>query len=137
MISAFAVLIVLGTVFAIMFGGRRGHEFRPGLARTRVRTVSGPNFGTMLTVVAIAALLVEAGSLPVLSAVPGAAPLLAALAVVLIIGAVVGRGITEVIIGFLAVVVLSMTIGVSGTLTLIVLSALMLWLLAVVRGWMA
>lgn len=71
--AAFAVLIVLGTVFAIMFGGRRGHGFRPGLARTRVRKVSGPNFPTMLAVVAIPALLVEAGSLPVLSTVPGAA----------------------------------------------------------------
>lgn len=91
----------------------------------------------MLTVVAVAALLVEAGGLPVLSTAPGAAPLLAALAVVLIIGGVVGRGMTEVIVGFLAVVVLGITIGVNGTLTLIVLSALMLWLLAVVRGWMA
>lgn len=136
MVSALAVLIMLGTVFAIMLGGR-GHRFSPGLARTRVRKVSGPNFGTMLAVLAVAALLVEAGSLPVLSAVPGAAPLLAALAVVLIIGVVVGRGITEIIIGFLAVVVLGMTVGVSGTLTLIVLSALMFWLLAVVRGWMA
>jgi hypothetical protein len=136
MVSALAVLIVLGTVFAIMLGGR-AHRFRPGLARTRVRKVSGPNFATMLAVLAIAALLVEAGSLPVLSTVPSVAPLLAALAVVLIIGVVVGRGITEVIIGLLAVLVLGMTVGVSGTPTLIVLTAVMLWLLTVVRGWMA
>lgn len=135
MVEPLAVLIVLGTVLAIMFGGR-GHGFRPGLARTNVRKASGPNFASMLAVVGIAALLVEAGSLPVLNAVPGVAPLLVALAVVLIIGVVVGRGITEVIIGFLAVVVLGMTVGVSGTLTLIVVSALMLWLLGLVRGWM-
>ena len=39
-------------------------------------------------------------------------------------------------IGFLAVVVLGMTVGVSGTNTLIILIALLLWLLGLVRGWM-
>lgn len=54
----------------------------------------------------------------------------------LITGVVVGRGLTEVIIGFLAAVVQAMTVGASGMITLIILTCLMLWLLAAVRGWM-
>jgi hypothetical protein len=134
-VELLAVLIVLATVLALLVGGR-SHGFRPGLAKTRVHTVSGPNFGSVLAVVGIAVLIMEAGSLPVVSDVPGMAPLLVALAVVLIIGVVVGRGITEVVIGFLGVVVLGMTVGVSGTLTLVVISGLMLWLLGAVRGWL-
>ncbi len=135
MVEVLSLLIVLGTVFAIILAGR-GHGFRPGLAKTSVRRASGPNAASMLAVVGIAALILEAGNQQVLNGIPSVAPLLATLAVVLIIGVVVGRGVTEVIIGFLAVVVVATTVGVSGTITLIIVTCLMLWLLGAVRGWM-
>jgi len=135
MTGVLALVIVLGTVFAIMIGGR-GHRFRPGLARTRAKKASGPNAASMLAVVGIASLILEAGNLPVFSGVPGVAPLLVALAVVLIIGVVVGRSVTEVMLGLLGVALLVMTSGVESTITLIILTALMVWLLGAVRGWM-
>lgn len=135
MVEPLALLIVLGTVFAIIIGGR-GHRFRPGLARTSARKSSGPNAASILAVVGIASLILEAGNLPVLNGIPGVAPLLVALAVVLIIGVVVGRSVTEVMLGLLGVALLVMTSGLEGTITLIILTGLMVWLLGAVRGWM-
>ncbi len=135
MVGLLAVLIVLGTVFAVMLGGH-GHRFRSRLAKTSMRKASGPNAASVLAVVGIAGLILEVGSLQVLSDVPGVAPLLAALAVVLIIGVVVGRSITEIILGVLGIGVLVLSVGVNGTITLVILAGLMLWLLGAVRGWM-
>lgn len=135
MVEPLALLLVLGTVFAVMIGGR-GHRFRPGLARTSARKASGPNAASMLAVVGIAGVILEAGNLPVLNSIPGVAPLLVALAVVLIIGVVVGRSVTEVILGLLGIALLVMTSGVEGTISLVILTGLMIWLLGAVRGWM-
>jgi len=89
---------------------------------------------SILAVVGIAGLILEAGNSAVLSSIPGVAPVLVAISVVLIIGVVVGRGITELIVGMLGVGMLALSVGVSGAIGLAVLVALMLWLLGVVRG---
>lgn len=136
MVSVLAILVVLGLVLALMIGGR-GHGLRPALANTTVRKATGPNFASMLAVVGIASLILEAASLPVLGEVPGVAPLLVAIAVVLILGVVAARSVTEVILGLLGVGVLILTAGVSGALMLTALVLLMWWLLALVRGFLA
>lgn len=135
MVSVLAVLIMLATVFAVMLGGH-GHGYRPGLAKTRMRKASGPNSGSVLAVIGIAGLVLELGNLSFVSGVPGVAPLLVALAVVLIIGVVVGRSVTEIILSILGIGLLVLSVGVSGALTLAILAGLMLWLLGAVRGWM-
>lgn len=135
MVSGLAVLIVLATIFGLMLG-RRGHTLRPGLMSTRVRRASGPNLGSMVAVVGVAGLLLEAGNSSVAAVVPGLAPVLVAIAVVLIIGIVVAKSLTELIAGALGIGMLAMTVGVAGAIQLVVLIGLMLWLLGLARGFL-
>lgn len=125
-----AVLVALGTVLAVMLGGPR--TFSGRRAATRVRSATGPNLSSVLAVVGIAALTLEAGRLPFLPS--QAAPALAALLVVLVVGTVVAERITPMLSALIGVALLLMTLGPDEAISLIVVTLLLLWLLAAVRG---
>lgn len=125
-----AVLLALGTVFAVILGGPR--RFSGRRAATSVRSATGPNLSSVLAVVGIAALTIEAGRLPFLPS--EAAPAIAALLVVLVVGTVVAGRITPVLMAMIGVALLLMTLGPDEAISLIVITMLLLWLLAAVRG---
>jgi hypothetical protein len=128
---AIAVLIALGSVFAVMLRG--GGSFNGRRASTRVRSATGPNLASMLAVLGIAALVIEAGRLPFLPA--EAAPLLAALVVVLVVGTVVAGRVTPVLTALIGVGLLFVTLGPGEAISLAVMAVLLLWLLGALRGW--
>jgi hypothetical protein len=130
-VGPIAVLICLGFVFAIMFGGG---SFNGRRAATRVRRASGPNLGSMIAVIGIAGLLLDTASLPAVSRFGGSAEILVLVAVVLIIGTAITGKLTSVVVGMLGLVVAGLTLGVTGTVSLLILIALMLWILGAVRG---
>lgn len=131
--GAIATLLGLGVVFAVMLGGPRAFNSRR--ARTRVRSAGGPNLASIIAVIGVAALLIEAGGVPFLASSPSAGPLLALLAVVLVVGTVVAGRITPVITALLGVGLLVLTLGPSEAITLVIISLMLLWLLGLVRGW--
>lgn len=136
MVVALAVLVVLGTIFASVLSGR-GHAFRPTLAETRVRRTSGGNLGSVLAVVGIASLVLEAATSWPLSRIPGVAPLIVGVVVTLILGVVVARSATELLTAGLGVGLLILTIGLGGAVQLAIVVALLLWLLGLIRGFFA
>lgn len=130
-VGGVAVLIALGAVFSVMLGGSRTYSNRR--AATSVRSVTGGNFSSMLAVVGIAALVLETGQLPFLPT--EAAPWLATLAVVLVVGTVVAGRVTPVLTALIGIALLLMTLGLGETLILVVVTLMLLWLLGVLRGW--
>ena len=71
----------------------------------------------------------------VLPIVAGAAPYLAMAAVLLVVGYVTTPSVTRVAVAVGGVLVLVATEGASGTISLVLLAALLLWLLGATRGW--
>lgn len=136
MLEVLAVLIVLATVFSLLVSGR-GHAFRPGLAQTRMQRVSGTNVASVLAIVGVASLVLEFAASSPLSRIPGIAPLIVSAVVILIVGIVVARSATELVLAVLGIGLLITTVGFSGALQLAILVALMIWILGIVRGFFA
>lgn len=132
-VGVLAALVGIGIVLAVMLGS--GRRFNTARAATRVRTAGGPSLGSIIAVVGIAALVFEASKLPIVESTPGAAPLLALLVVVLVVGTVVAGRITPVITAILGVGVLAMSLGLEQAITLVVVVGLLFWMLGLVRGW--
>lgn len=136
MTGAIAVLLMLGLVFYVIFGGHT-RTWSTRRAETRIRSTSGPNFTSVLAAVAAAGIILKLAQLPFVSGVPGLLPALVSLAVVLVIGIVLAGSLTRLLIGLISVGLLVVSVGFGGALQLIVLVVFMGALLSVARGWLA
>lgn len=132
LVGTLAVCIGLYFVYALAFGGR---SFSSTRAKTRVRSVEGPNLGTMLAVVALGALVLDATSDSRIASLPFAGPVIAVGALILILVIVRSPGLGNVVLAGLGIAVLAVTVGSTGVITLVILVALLLWLLGAIRGW--
>ena len=131
-IGLLGTVIILGTIFALLLG-RGGHEFRPSLASRHGRRRPTANLRAVLGVVALASLIFDLAGSPI-GRIPHVAPILAGTAVILIIGMVILRNFTDLIMGLLSVGALVFAVGIAGAVELGVLVVLMLWLLGAIRG---
>ena len=131
-VSALALGIGLWFVYLVLFDGRK---FNARRANTTVRSASGSNLGTIVAVVALASLVIEAGTLPVVNSLPFAAPAIGMGALMLLILTVRSPGWSNLIATGLGVALLASTVGLSGSIILAILTSLLLWLLGAMRGW--
>jgi hypothetical protein len=135
MMGALALILMFGAVFSLLLRGRV-HPWNSRLGNMRVRSLTGPNFATLLAILALAELLLRAVELPLLGRVPGLVPLLVAIVFLLIIGYVVVGSLAKVIAGAAGIALLIATEGIAGTLELVIVVGLLLWVLGAVRGWL-
>lgn len=134
LLPALVTLIFLGMVLGLALSptGKAGQ-----LRRRRFSARSGPGLASMLAVAGLAALLIEAASWPALAKFSWAPGLLVGGAVLTLIAIATNRSWWEIVSTAVGILLLVATMGVSGALQLVVITALLVWLFNWIRSLLA
>lgn len=135
MLPALLAISFLGLLFGLLFR-RQGHDFSARTARTRVRSISGPNLLRWLGVLGLAVLLLEAAALPIVAVLPGGETAIVVIVVALVVATGAGLHVSEVIVGVASLAVFVFTLGVGEAVSFVVALLLLSWLFVVARGFL-